>query len=146
MRIFILLKSLRLWSDSLKCWLTGRTVFFVRSLLCIFRRLWKGYVLEATNGTLRNVNNICILAINSAKYCVLFSSDLTGIRWRVLHMSTTYAAFVPTGVTLAYSCVRVWNFYPHQQVSLTVWLLFEGHHGRLRTVLYWVFERSKPGR
>jgi hypothetical protein len=36
MRIFILLKSPRLWSDSLKCWLTGRNVFFVRSLLCPF--------------------------------------------------------------------------------------------------------------
>ena len=37
-------------------------------------------VLEATNGTLKNVNNICILAINSTQYFVLFSSDLTGIR------------------------------------------------------------------
>jgi hypothetical protein len=37
-------------------------------------------VLEATNGTLKNVNNICTLAINSAKYFVLFSGDLTGIR------------------------------------------------------------------
>jgi hypothetical protein len=30
-------------------------------------------VLEATNRTLKNVNNICTLAINSAKYFVLFS-------------------------------------------------------------------------
>jgi hypothetical protein len=30
-------------------------------------------VLEATNETLKNVNNICTLAINSAKYFVLFS-------------------------------------------------------------------------
>jgi hypothetical protein len=37
-------------------------------------------VLEATNGTLKNVNNICTLAINSVKYFVLFSGDLTGIR------------------------------------------------------------------
>ena len=37
-------------------------------------------VLEATNGTLRNVKNICTLAINSTKYFVLFSGDLTGIR------------------------------------------------------------------
>jgi hypothetical protein len=37
-------------------------------------------VLEATNGTLKNVNNICTLAKNSAKYFVLFSGDLTGIR------------------------------------------------------------------
>ena len=37
-------------------------------------------VLEATNRTLKNVNNICTLAINSAKYCLLFSGDLTGIR------------------------------------------------------------------
>jgi hypothetical protein len=36
--------------------------------------------LEATNGTLKDVNNICTLAINSAKYYVLFSGDLTGIR------------------------------------------------------------------
>jgi hypothetical protein len=37
-------------------------------------------LLEATNGTLKNVNNICTLAKNSAKYFVLFSGDLTGIR------------------------------------------------------------------
>jgi hypothetical protein len=37
-------------------------------------------VLEATDGTLKNVNNICTLAINCTKYFVLFSGDLTGIR------------------------------------------------------------------
>jgi hypothetical protein len=37
-------------------------------------------VMGATNGTLKNVNNICTLAINSTKYFVLFSGDLTGIR------------------------------------------------------------------
>jgi hypothetical protein len=37
-------------------------------------------VLEATNGPLKNANNICTLASNSAKYFVLFSGDLTGIR------------------------------------------------------------------
>ena len=37
-------------------------------------------VLEATNGTLKNVDNICTLAINSANYFVLFSGDLAGIR------------------------------------------------------------------
>ena len=47
---------------------------FVEGLL----RLAK--VLEATNGTLKNVNNISTLAINSRKYCVLFTGDLTGIR------------------------------------------------------------------
>jgi hypothetical protein len=53
--------------------------------------------------------------------CPVFR-DLTSIRWRVLHMSTTFVAFVSTGVTLAYSCVRLSNFCPHQQVSQTVWL------------------------
>ena len=56
-------------------------------------------VLEATHGTLKNVNNICTLAISSAKHFVLFS-----------------------GVTLAYSCVRLNNVSPHQQVYQTVWL------------------------
>jgi hypothetical protein len=37
-------------------------------------------VMEATNGTLKNVNNICTLANNSANYFVLFFGDLTGIR------------------------------------------------------------------
>jgi hypothetical protein len=37
-------------------------------------------VLKATHGTLKNVNNICTLAINSTKYFVLFSGDLTSIR------------------------------------------------------------------
>ena len=32
----------------------------------------------------------------------------------------TFAAFVSTGVTLAYSCVRFRNLFPHQQVSQTV--------------------------
>ena len=39
---FILLKSSRLLSDSLEWCLTGRNVLLVRSLLCPFRRLWKG--------------------------------------------------------------------------------------------------------
>ena len=59
----------------------------------------------------------------------------------MLHMSTTFAAFVSTGVTLAYSCVWLRNFCPHQQVSQTVWL-FEGNHEaqeRLWTV--WNFFR-----
>ena len=37
-------------------------------------------VLEATNGTLKNVNNICTRAINSTQYVLLFSGDLTSIR------------------------------------------------------------------
>jgi hypothetical protein len=37
-------------------------------------------VMGATNGTLKNVNNICTLANNSANYFVLFFGDLTGIR------------------------------------------------------------------
>jgi hypothetical protein len=44
---------------------------------------------------------------------------------------TTFAAFVSTGVTLAYSCVRLRNLSLHQQISQTAWL-FEGNHGRLR--------------
>jgi hypothetical protein len=39
---FLCIFSFTVWSDSLECWLTGRNVFFVRSLLCPFRRLWKG--------------------------------------------------------------------------------------------------------
>jgi hypothetical protein len=46
-------------------------------------------------------------------------------------MSTTFAAFVSTGVTLAYSCVRLINVSPHQQVYQTVWV-FEGNQWRLR--------------
>jgi hypothetical protein len=43
-------------------------------------RLRLANLLEATNGTLKNVDNICTLANNSATYFVLFSGDLTGIR------------------------------------------------------------------
>ena len=32
-------------------------------------------------------------------------------------MFTTFSAFVPTRLTLAYSCVRLWHICPHQQVS-----------------------------
>jgi hypothetical protein len=136
MRIFILLKSSRLWSSSLEWWLTGRNVFFckVTSVFiqaCVEGLLRLANVLEATNGTLKHVNNICTLAINSVKYFVLFSGDLTGIRWRVLHMFTTFAAFVSTRVTLADSCVRRWHLCPHQEVAQTVWL-FEGNHGKPR--------------
>jgi hypothetical protein len=137
MRIFIL------WSDSLECWLTGRNVFFCRVTSVSIQAFVEGLlrlanVLEATNGTLKNLYNICTLAINSTKCFVLFSGDLTGIRWRVLHMFTAFAAFVSTRVTLAYSCVRLWHLCPHQQVSQSVWL-FEGNHGRLRKD-FWQFE------
>jgi hypothetical protein len=88
-------------------------------------------VLEATNWTLKYVNNICTLAINSTKYVVLFSGDFTGVRWRVLHMSTTFAVCVSTGMTIAHRCARLRHLCPHQQVSHTVWL-FEGNHGRRR--------------
>ena len=37
-------------------------------------------VLKATNGTLKNVNDICTLAINSTNYVVLFSGDVTSTR------------------------------------------------------------------
>jgi hypothetical protein len=37
-------------------------------------------VLKATNGTLKNVNDMCTLAINSTKYFVLFSGDVTSMR------------------------------------------------------------------
>ena len=40
-------------------------------------------VLEATIGTLNNVNNICTLAINSTKYFLLFSDDLTSVAYVV---------------------------------------------------------------
>ena len=43
-------------------------------------------------------------------------------------MSTTFAAFVSTGLTLVYSCVRLCTFFPYQQVSQTAWL-FESNHG-----------------
>jgi hypothetical protein len=83
MRIFILLKSSRLVRQSgvlahrkkcLFCKVTPVTIqAFVEGLLRLAN------VLEATNGTLKNVNNIFTLAINSVKYFVLFSGDLTGI-------------------------------------------------------------------
>jgi hypothetical protein len=38
-------------------------------------------VLEVTNGTLKNVNNICTLAINSTKYYVV---DICNTRHRIL--------------------------------------------------------------
>jgi hypothetical protein len=47
---------------------------FVKGLLRIAN------VLEVTNGTLKNVNNICTRAINSAQYVLLFSGNLTSIR------------------------------------------------------------------
>jgi hypothetical protein len=47
-------------------------------------------------------------------------------------MSTTFAAFVSTGVTLAIVVLGLEiSACRHQQVIQTVWL-FEGNHGRLR--------------
>ena len=58
----------------LVCYVTNVSIqAFVEGLLRLAN------VLEATNGTLKNVNNICTLAINSTKYFVLFSGDLTSI-------------------------------------------------------------------
>ena len=82
MRIFILLKSSRLWSGVLahrkKCLFCEVTPVSIQAFVEGMLRL--ANVLEATNGTLKNVSNICTLVINSAKYFVLFSGDLTGIR------------------------------------------------------------------
>jgi hypothetical protein len=60
-------------------------------------------------------------------------------------MSTTFAVFVSTGVTIAYSCARLRNLFPHQQVSHTVWW-FEGNHGRRRkdVVLFGFFFDGCP--
>jgi hypothetical protein len=73
-RIFILLKSSRLVRQFgvlahrkkyLFCKVTPVSIqAFVERLLRLAN------VLKATNGTLKNVNNICTLAINSAKYFV----------------------------------------------------------------------------
>jgi hypothetical protein len=90
-------------------------------------------VLEATNGTLKNVNNIFALlqlTVQNMLYCFPLTLLVYDDECCII-MSTTFAAFVSTGMTLAYSCVRLRNFCPHQQVSQTVWL-FEGNHGRLR--------------
>ena len=71
-RFFILLKSSRLVRESevlahrkkwVFCKVTPLSIqTFVEGLLRLAN------VLEATNGTLKNVNNICSLAINSTKY------------------------------------------------------------------------------
>jgi transposase len=88
-KYFVVIFNVRIWKDfGLK-----NSVFYIRTVLteykkflCIFSfgvvegLLRLTNVLEATHGTLKNVNNICTLAINSAKYFVLFSGDLTGIR------------------------------------------------------------------
>jgi hypothetical protein len=84
-------------------------------------------VLEATNGTLKNVNNIFALlqlTVQNMLYCFPLTLLVYDDECCII-MSTTFAAFVSTGMTLAYSCVRLRNFCPHQQVSQTVWL-FEG--------------------
>jgi hypothetical protein len=79
----------------LVCYVTNVSIqAFVKGLLRLAN------VLEAIHWTLQTVNTICTLAINSTKY-VLFSGDLTGIRWQVLHMSTIFAVFVSTGVNIA---------------------------------------------
>ena len=86
----------------LVCYVTNVSIqAFVEGLLRLSN------VLEATHWTLQIVNNIGTFAIYSTKYVLLFSGDLTGIRWQVLHMSTTFAVFVSTGVNIAYSCVRL---------------------------------------
>jgi hypothetical protein len=60
-----------------------------------------------------------------------YRSDNTKKSFLPVSMSTTFAVFVSTGVTLAYSCARLGHLCPHQQDSHTVWL-FEGNHGRRR--------------
>ena len=87
-------------------------------------------VLEATSGTLKNVNNNCKLTVQNILYCFPVTLLVYDDECCII-MSTTFAAFVSTGVTLAYSCVRLRNLCPHQQVYQTLWL-FEGNHVRLR--------------
>jgi hypothetical protein len=84
-------------------------------------------VLEATHWTLQTVNTICTLAINSTKYVLLFSGDLTVIRWQVLHMSTIFAVFVSTGVNIA----------DHTSFISSLNILFNKEHYEF-SCLYWI--------
>ena len=59
-----------------------------------------------TNGTLKNVNNICTLAINSAKYFVMFSGELTGLS------SPSTNVWMDTGVTLQKRHFFLWTSTP----------------------------------
>ena len=80
-------------------------------------------VLEATNGTLKNVNNIFALlelTVQNMLYCFPLTLLVNDDECCII-MSTAFAAFVSTGMTLAYSYVRLSNFCPHQQVSQTAW-------------------------
>ena len=65
-------------------------------------------ILEATNGTLKDVNNICTLAINSTKYYVV---DICNTRHRILvrspENSTTYFIVLIARVQILFTLVSV---------------------------------------
>ena len=104
--LFCLWFSLQLGLWSILCWLTGKSVFFVRSLLCSFILLLNGWTLSPTycephDVTVKVVNHIRCFAIDIAKDLILLACRLTMERLCVLQLETALATLVTTWFTLA---------------------------------------------
>ena len=88
-----------------KCSLTGKSVFFVRSLLSIHSFVeWLdtfSYVLQPTDVTVKEVNHIKCFAIDIAKDLMLLSCRLAMELLCVLQLETALATLVTTWFTLA---------------------------------------------
>jgi hypothetical protein len=82
-----------------QCWLTGKSVFFVRSLLRLFILLLNGWTLSPTYR--KEVNHIRCFTIDIAKDLILLSCHLAMEHLCVLQLETALATLVTTWFTLA---------------------------------------------
>ena len=115
-----------------KCWLTGKSVFFVRSLLCPFILLLNGWTLSPTycdpqTWHVKEVNDI-------AKYLILLSCRLAMEHLCVLQLKTALVTLVTTWFTLA---DRRWRsrYRSSDQCILNAFRLPERYNGWFREQL-----------
>ena len=98
-------KSSNEYPGDTKCWLTCKSVFFARSLLCPFILLLNVCTLSPTycdpQTWVKEVNNIRCFAIDITKYLILLSCRLAMEHLCVLQLEAALATLVTTWFTLA---------------------------------------------
>jgi hypothetical protein len=127
-----------------KCWLTGKSVFFVRSLLCPFILLLNGWTLFPTYcHPVKEVNHIRCFAIDIAKDLILLSSRLAMEHLCMLQLETAFATLVTTWFTLA---DRQWRsrYRSSDQCILNAFRSPERYNGWFRDQLCFTFFNFFP--
>ena len=137
--MFDLPKSSNECPGDIQFWLTGKSVFFVRSLLCPIILLLNGWTLFPTYcdpqmWPVKEVNHIRCFAIDIAKDLILLSFRLAMEHLCLLQLETALATLVTTWFTLA---DRRWRsrYCSSDQCILNAFRSPECYNGRFREQL-----------